>query len=383
MERGGRAVLQYEMPGSEKSYYEYDNVSMDAFLDAYCAGKPWGEGIDGGGPKRQRRWHEALLPGAKVKVFADVDIKAEEMDGTEEDKLAVIVAKMRQSIADKLSIDEDNVPAAHIFDACIEGQKFSVHIVFPIWVENPTHAKGIVKGIEGVDLAPYTSATNRTCKFLRIPHSVKIGKNNPLILRGAPLSEPGQALRAEDVCAGLLTWVCSDPKSKYYDLLREPEEVYSLSAEDLGLVSGGSLSKVGGFGGGQASSLVVGQEIEGRATRILEYLRVTRGAFTATNWITRANGSWECTISPAFPCPTKQGWKHSSHCMFVGSYDSRKVYIRCPADNCRVTIYLPEDFTPIAFANVDSAQRGEDGAGEGEGETGKAWFDPAVLWSSK
>ncbi len=351
-----RAVVQYEQwdSATHKGYYEFFHVDMDKFLDEYLSP------THGGKP---RRYHESIFPSAHIKIFADVEYEDENLDGTEEEKLSAILTQMEDAMRQKLDMEE--IPPPLIADACIPGKKFSVHIIYPVWMENSQHVMALVKDIPGIDMAPYASASLRTCKFLRMPFSEKFAKNNPLVPRGMALAEEGKPIDAETMCRGLLSWVVTDPESKYYEFLQPPTIVYSMSPADLG-TAGTAYGLAGGHG---TISLTAGNEIKGRANRILAHLKQTRQDFTDHDLEVNANGSWSCTITPAFPCPTKLGGKHSSHSMFLGSYDSRKVFIRCPGNKCRTSIYLPEDFTPIAFADVDFSESSE-----------HAWFDESVLW---
>ncbi len=378
----GRAVIQYEKRIDQgDSYYEFYHVDMEAYLDEYLSPTHgW----------KQRLTHEAILKDAPIKVFVDVEYEEKggyKLDGTEAAKMRAIQVQVEDAMRSDLGISP--VPTPITVDATTP-TKFSRHLVYPIWMTNPQHLRALVKHIPGLDLAPYCSAKNRTCKFLRMPYSEKIGKGNPLLPLGEPLPNKGESIDPELMCAGLLTWIITDPTSKYYDFLRPPDVIYSMSAQKMGTAG----TMFGGMGG-VGLSLQAGKEVEGRAHRILEHLRMTRAQFAESNMEIKKSGAWECTIVPPFPCPTKVGGKHSSHSMFVGSYDSRKVYIRCPGNACRVTIYLPEDFTSIAFGGVDFAgppdppEEATEEAEEAEVSrpalalgcnTNAPWFDESVLW---
>ncbi len=330
-------IVGYDTPFTDKPgcYKKYSIVDMNVFMKSYCA---WPQRI-------QRRWHEAILRDAPCKLFADIEFEDDLLPGAE-GKLTKILAEITKALGERVGLKE--VPEPFITEATTP-VKFSVHITYPtIWFATPQHLHELVKNITGIDTGPYTSATNETCQFMRMPYSEKYQKRNPLVLRprpGFPSNTNTQVLSPEIICSCLATWYAPDQESSpdFYEFMPRPTQIYRLA----GAMEASRRSQYA-----DEISLEEGDEVRGRAQRVLEHMKLTHGQFTTGSIKVKQDGSWECFINPPLPCPTK-GRMHRSHQMYLGSIDSRRVFFRCPDPECRTTTFLPDDFTAIAYSEQD------------------------------
>jgi hypothetical protein len=81
-----------------------------------------------------------------------------------------------------------------------------------------------------------------------------------------------------------------------------------------------------------------------KAERILDYLSVMRGPFKREEIELDGPRGWECVVRPGLFCQARGG-HHRRQNGYIGSRDGRRVYYRCPDEECAVKSFFWEDFT--------------------------------------
>lgn len=284
-------------------------------------------------------WHESIHPDRPCKLFLDIDRKGLSIEKGEIELLAI-----KQEIAARLEKRLGITPAPEplILDASTP-IKYSVHLIYPIWFETPRHICEFLHEMPfDIDRQPYP--INDTPTFMRFAFSKKVGKENYLIPRWRP--DVGIVFDLEVFCQSTITlWSESDA---YKRLLPRPEHIYSLELDVYKSVGAGS----GSWGRG---NYVTQGPAHDAANRILNYIQRMISCDSSKIKFkylkVKENGSWECVATPPLFCHLK-GMQHKSNNTYIGSSDSKHVWYRCPDANCRVTIFLPIDFTEVVSPNA-------------------------------
>lgn len=321
-------LFAYEQPSSSsggKNYMEFHLLSLDQLIahqrNIY---KP-------------RRWQESIHPDQMLKLMIDIDRDGWTFEQGEAERVL-----LQQEVAARLEARLGITPCPEplILDATIP-EKYSVHLIYPIWFESPRHVHQLLHQMPfAMDNHPYPLGTTNV--WMRMAFSKKVGKENCLVPRWRP--DVGVIFNLEVFCQTSITlWSESE---KYRHLLPKPTTVYAL--ELLPLYQG-----LGGGGGAFVSE----SPAHDSANRILNYIKrmvsCDSRKIRFTKLQVKQNGSWECTVSPPLFCANK-GRQHKSHNMYIGSKDSMRVWYLCPDPDCRTTVYLPMDFTDVAYPNRPS-----------------------------
>lgn len=325
----------------------FDVAKLIEFVTAYCR------------PGTERFKHESLPVDAPVHPYIDVDFKASDEGGPEkisrgDEHVVEIIRAARELMRVKIGIQ--NVPDPKLL-SCNRPGKYSKHIIFDtVWMANIRHVGALFASISNIDLQPYGGANTKTCMWMRMPYSEKLEEPGyPVLPDGVPPPPTAgmhrwPALDPANVLPYMISWIGNPntPQEISTILLPMPKQIYRMAECYMSSCFGSSPSPPGEGGGSSRE-----RQIIARAKKILEYLNVTRGPFTASEPAVRPGktGAWSSYVDPGIYCAS-HGVKHQRQRTYIGSDDCRAVYYRCPDKDCRIRVYFPEDFTCIAYGSL-------------------------------
>lgn len=295
-----------------------------------------------------RNYHEAIFPFMPCKLFVDLDGKDVKME-LGESLRKIVQAEIANRLCTRYLMAPDSIPLPLILDGSRDG-KYSVHIVYDIWVESPRHVAEILSPYilpdhpDFIDMSRYP--TSETPIWFRMPYSVYEPK-------------PGEEIKDVDSTA-ILPRIEAKYKRDKTDLLIKGCVSVGMCTppEVLTLVFPLPVEKVIAGSRTVVLSESTAKNLNEGIHRVLDYIKLVQGInFQAYKIRAPDRFSWTCIVKPGLICPHKRtrdgDLYHSTHHMFLGFEDGSRLYQQCPGNGCSKRIYWDEDFTNLFDAMGD------------------------------
>jgi hypothetical protein len=299
----GFILLMEEKLGHDSEVgHVFHTRDANEFLDNFCrTGYP-------------RHHHEALRVDKPMKVAVDVEAyedKEPDRFARKDEIVSQVERDVERCIREKLGA-EPGVPY-RLWSS--RPGKFSVHIVWDVWMSTPRGVGWLLEGVPEIDQQVYPGRMAKVCKWMRLPFSEKVEHPGyPLAPEGWVKDQKWPAVSRDDVIRG--SWTLGTPSHVY----TSPED--PCESEDKATFSGDTA----------------------KAERILDYLNTMRGPFKMDEVEEDGPKGWSCIVRPGMFCQV-QGRQHRRQNGYICSKDGRRVFYRCPDEECKVKSFFPEDFT--------------------------------------